>query len=207
MIREAFPTHGILGEEYGLEGAEREYTWVLDPIDGTRQFGFGLTNFSTLIALCHHGRPALGLMDLPLSDARFLGRAEAETTLNGRMLRVSGQTELSVAHAALANHDSFTGGSLAGYEALRAVVRASAFDGGSPAYGGLAAGKIDLCLNGPDLKPHDICALVPIVTGAGGVITDWHGGTLGMSSSGSILAAASEELHEDALACLPRSVG
>ena len=199
MIREAFPSHGILGEEYGWEGQGSGWTWVLDPIDGTRQFAFGTGNFSTLISLCHEGRPVLGVMDLPLADARFTGIAGQGTELNGRALRVSGQNSLAQAHAGLANHDSFTGGTDAGYEALRAGVRASVFDAGSPAYGGLAAGKIDLCLNGPDLDAYDICALVPIVTGAGGVISSWTGEQLTITSSGCILASASLELHEAAL--------
>ncbi|CUH77203.1 Histidinol-phosphatase [Tritonibacter multivorans] len=198
-LRAAFPDHGLLGEEYGADAAERDYTWVIDPIDGTRPYGFGLPNFASLAALCHHGRPILGMIDLPLLDVRYIGIAGQGTWLNGRKLQVSATKQLSQAHGMLANHDSFTDGTDAAYDALRARLRATAFDGGSPAYGALAAGKIDLCLNGPDLNAHDICALVPVVEGAGGVVTSWQGEPLTLASSGAIVASATAQLHDAAL--------
>lgn len=205
-LRAAYPDHGLLGEEYGGDATERDYTWVIDPIDGTRPYGFGLTNFASLAALCHHGRPILGMIDLPLLDVRYIGIAGQGSWLNGRKLQVSATQDLSQAHGMLANHDSFTNGTVAVYDALRPRLRATAFDAGSPAYGALAAGKIDLSLNGPDLNAHDICALVPVVEGAGGIVTSWQGEALTLASSGGIVATATPQLHDAALSVIANAL-
>ncbi len=202
-LHTAFPSHAIQGEEYGSNSGAAEYTWVLDPIDGTRQYGMGLGNFSTLIALCDGaGYPLLGMIDLPLMDARYFAVRGQGAWLNDRRLAVSGVTDLKQALTMLANQNSFFGAQARAYENLRAVVDGAAFDAGSPAYGALAAGKVDLCLNGGDLNAHDICALVPVIEEAGGIITNWQGGALGLTSSGAIVAAATPELHRAALAVL-----
>lgn len=199
-LQQCFPDHAILGEEFGHSAGDARYTWVLDPIDGTRQYGMGLGNFSTLIALCDDsGQPLLGMMDLPLMDARFYGVRGQGAWLNTRRLQVSDQSDLSSALVMLANQNSFEGPEAAAYERLRRRADGAAFDAGSPAYGALAAGKVDLCLNGGDLNAHDICALVAIVTEAGGCITDWAGGSLGLHSSGAIVASATPALHAAAL--------
>lgn len=201
----AFPDHAIQGEEYGSEKGIAEYTWVLDPIDGTRQFGMGLGNFATLIALCDGmGRPVIGVIDLPLMDVRYCAARGHGAYLNDRRLNVSNATLLGEALAMLANQNSFTHTDAVAYENLRSSVGQAAFDAGSPAYGALAAGKVDLCLNGGDLNAHDICALVPVVEEAGGMITNWQGEALGLWSSGAILASASPVLHQAALDVLTK---
>lgn len=199
-LHSVFPTHAIQGEEYGSNAGEADYTWVLDPIDGTRQFAMGLGNFATLIALCDGtGRPVLGMIDLPLMGARYFAQRGQGAFLNDRRLSVSGVTRLGGALAMLANQNSFQGAEARAYERLRGCVGDAAFDAGAPAYGALAAGKLDLCLNGGDLNAHDICALVPVVEEAGGTITDWQGQALGLWSGGAILASANAELHAAAL--------
>lgn len=198
-IRKTFPEHGILGEEFGQEPGRSAFTWVLDPIDGTRQFGTGLLDFSSLISLCRDGVPVLGLMDMPLVGARFSALQGHGTYFNTRRVQSAGQRDLAQAVIGLSNHDSFTGDSLRVYETFRPLGRVRAFDGGSPAYGSLARGLIDVCVNGPDLDAFDISALCPIVQEAGGVITDWQGGALSIESSGGIIASASAELHDAVL--------
>src|SRR5438309_9292758 len=87
LIREKFPTHGIIGEEFGPERADAEFVWVLDPIDGTKSFISGVPLFGTLIALTEHGRPILGIIDQPISRERWIGAAGRATTLNGAPIR------------------------------------------------------------------------------------------------------------------------
>ena len=201
-ISQAFPDHGILGEEYGAETGASAYTWVLDPVDGTRPFGAGLLNYASLISLCRDGVPVLGLIDLPLEGAQVMGLAGQGCTFAGRPVRTSGRAEFADAVIALANPESFAPESRAGFTRLQAEGRQRVYDGGSPAYGALARGLVDVCLNGDDLDAFDICALVPLVEGAGGVISDWEGGALGLASSGRIVASSSPALHDLVLARL-----
>ncbi|KIC12223.1 hypothetical protein RA19_02955 [Leisingera sp. ANG-M1] len=206
FLQEEFPEHGIWGEEFGGDQAAGGWTWVLDPIDGTRHFGMGLPGFSSLISLCLDGVPVLGVMDLPLGGACFSGIRGGEALLNGRPLQVSGVASLDRCQAAIANHDAFPGETARIYEALREAAQVSAFDAGSPAYGALAHGKLDLAINGTDLEGFDICALVPIVEGAGGVITGWAGEPLSLASCGGIIATSSQALHAEALDLIASAV-
>lgn len=194
-IRRRFPSHGILGEEFGTDTGQSPFTWVLDPIDGTRQFGAGLLNYASLISLCCDGVPVLGVIDLPVPNMRYVAAKGRGTQFAGRLVHTSARTELGSCVISLANPDSFSGPSAAAYNAFRTLGRTRVFDGGSPAYGALARGLIDICVNGDDLDAYDICALCPIVKEAGGAITDWTGKDLTLNSSGGIAASATAELH------------
>lgn len=194
-IADRFPDHGILGEEYGRETGRSAYTWVLDPIDGTRQFGAGLLNFASLISVCRDGVPVIGVIDLPLAGARYHAAEGAGSWFGRRRVRSSDTATLGDARISLANPDSFDERSRPGFERLRQAGRLNLFDGGAPAYGALARGLIDICLNGDDLDAYDICALCPVVTEAGGAITDWAGDGLSLASSGAIAASANKSLH------------
>ncbi|MEQ8895577.1 MAG: inositol monophosphatase family protein [Roseovarius sp.] len=204
IIAARHPTHGILGEEFGETGMEQEFVWVLDPIDGTRQFGARLMNFGVLIALCHEGRPVLGIIDQPLAGARYAAAEGHGATLNGRAITASGARALSRATVAIANPAAFPEEMREGADTLAEAARMVVYDGGCLAYGALARGQVDLCLNGPDLDAYDICALVPVVTQAGGTITDWEGRALTLASEGAILAAATPGLHAQAFDRLNR---
>ncbi|MEQ9258336.1 MAG: inositol monophosphatase family protein [Roseovarius sp.] len=205
IVRARHPDHGILGEEEGAEGLDREAVWVIDPIDGTRQFGARLMNFGVLVAFCEAGQPVLGLIDQPLAGARCLGVAGRGTKLNGRPVESRREATLGDAVVALANPRSFGPEEREGYEALAKAGRMHVFDGGCLAYAALARGMVDLCLNGGDLDAIDICALVPVVEGAGGAISDWRGAPLTLASSGAILAAATPGLHARALDLITRT--
>lgn len=201
-IRARFPTHGVLGEEYGSDVGRSDFTWVLDPIDGTRQFGAGLLNFASLISVCRNGVPIVGIIDLPMPGARYIAAEGLGATLGGRRIRSSKRLDLSDAIVSLANPDSFSCGSKDGFQNLRALGHVRVYDGGAAAYGALSRGLVDVCLNGDDLDAYDICALCPIVKEAGGVITDWKGKNLSIESSGCIVASASSRLHEKTLELL-----
>lgn len=199
LIAHRHPDHGILGEEFGAEDLDKEFVWVLDPIDGTRQFGARLLNFGVLIALCHHGKPVIGVIDQPIGHIRYCGIKGGGATLSGRCITSRKDADLDHAVLSLANPNSFCGESRRGFDALNSTGAMTGFDGGCLAYGALARGMVDVCLNGPDLDLFDICALVPIVEEAGGCITDWSGAPLSLSSRGAIVASGSIQLHETVL--------
>lgn len=199
QIKRQFPSHGILGEEYGSDTGSSAFTWVLDPIDGTRQFGAGLLNFASLISVCRDGEPVLGIIDLPIPRARYAAAEGKGTRFAGRPVRTSLRQDMMDSVVSLANPESFQKQSAHGYVSLRSSGRVRVFDGGAAAYGALARGLIDICLNGDDLDAYDICALCPVVQEAGGMITDWRGQSLSLASSGAIVASASSELHAKVL--------
>ncbi|SCY46563.1 inositol monophosphatase family protein [Paracoccus tibetensis] len=205
-IRRQFPSHGILGEEYGPQAGTSAFTWVLDPIDGTRQFGAGLLDYASLIAVCRDGVPVLGIIDTPVPHARYAAAAGQGALFAGRAIRSSIRTDMTGAVISLANPNSFSDETAFGYEALRSTGRVRVHDGGALAYGALARGRVDVCINGDDLDAYDICALCPVVQEAGGVITDWRGESLSLASRGGIVASASPELHAKVLERLQGSL-
>ena len=200
IVSERHPDHGLLGEEFGATAADREFTWVIDPIDGTRHFGARLLNFGVLIGLCQGVEPILGIVDQPLANARFFAASGGGATLNGARIGSSGTDTLNEAKIALANPNSFTPPYDAAFRKLSGAGRMTVFDGGCLAYSALARGMVDICLNGPDLDPFDICPLVPIVREAGGVITSWTGEALSLDYAGPIVASATPDLHQEVLA-------
>ena len=203
LIAEAFPGHGIVGEEQGAERADAEYVWVLDPVDGTKSFISGIPVFGTLIALTHRGRPILGLIDQPVSGERWIGAVGQPTTLNGEAAEARPRGGLGQAVMWSTSPHMFDAdpANRADYDRLRKTVRFVHYGGECYQYGLLASGFIDLVVEA-DMEVYDYCALVPVVEGAGGVITDWRGQDLGFDSDGRIVAAASPKLHAAALAAL-----
>lgn len=205
-IDAAYPDHGVLGEEFGSRDLDRDWVWVIDPIDGTRQFAAGLPNYGVLIALCHRGAPVLGIICQPRLGDVYLGLSDPSGVkgawLNGAPIRTAQPPALAEGIACLSDPDAFDDATRPGMLAIQRSSRWNVYDGGCLGYGALAEGRIALCLNGPNLDCFDICALAPVVEGAGGVITDWRGGALTLASSGEIVAAASPALHQEALALL-----
>ena len=190
------PQAGIEGEELGIERADAAWRWVIDPIDGTIAFACGKPLFTTLVALLHEGRPVLGLIDQPIVGERWVGTAEG-TTLNGQPVQV--RTGTPVAHARVA----CTAPSLLGagplLERLRAEVHVISWGGDAYNYGALAAGQLDVVIE-RGLAPHDYAALVPVVRGAGGRVTDWSGRDLEqVSGDASVLATGCPALHDEVL--------
>lgn len=201
-IEQRVPDHGVLGEEFGTVGLDREYLWVLDPIDGTKQFAAGLADFGTLIALCRNGEPVIGIIDLPHLDRRCLGVAGRLTTVNGGAVACQPKAKVSDCVMSSSGPDAFKSGeTTAGFDRLRKATAWNVYGGGCAGYVSLACGLVDICLDG-NLDAFDFCALVPVIEGAGGVITDWQGKPLGLDSGPLIVAASDAALHRDVLACL-----
>ncbi|ANH08829.1 histidinol-phosphatase [Shinella sp. HZN7] len=194
-IAARFPAHGVLGEEFGAEGLDEEFVWVIDPIDGTKAFVGGLAVYGTLIALTCGGTPILGLIDNPVTGDRWLGLSGRPTTLNGAPVRTAATTRLAEAFMANGNPEPFAPVERARLERLRSSARWCVYGGSCMAYGRVADGSIDISVDG-GLDPFDFCALVPVITGAGGCITDWEGRPLTLTSSGNLcVAAANGALH------------
>jgi inositol-phosphate phosphatase/L-galactose 1-phosphate phosphatase/histidinol-phosphatase len=202
LIEARFPDHGILGEEHGSVRAEAEHLWVLDPIDGTKSFISGIPLFGTLIALLHRGRPVLGVIDQPILGERWLGGAGRSTTLNGAPVQARPCPSLAAATLFSTAPDSmFASFEAEGFARLRRAVKLVRTGADCYAYAQLASGFVDLVVEG-QLKPYDYCALVPVIEGAGGVITDWQGRPLGLASDGKVIASGDPTLAAAARARL-----
>ena len=201
LIEAHYPEHGILGEEFGSVRDDAEYVWVLDPIDGTKSFISGVPLFGTLIALTRDRRPIIGIIDQPISRERWAGASGRPTTLNGLTIRCRGCPGLAGATLFATTPEMFKGKDAALFARVSSAVKLTRFGADCYAYGLLAAGFVDLVLEA-SLKPYDFCAMVPIVEGAGGVATDWRGGSLHLAYDGRILVAGDRRVHDAALALL-----
>jgi len=201
VIERAFPAHGILGEEHGAVRLDAEYVWVLDPIDGTKSFISGFPLFGTLIALLHRGRPVLGIIDQPVIRERWVGAEGRPTTFLGKPARTRPCKRIADATLYSTSPDMFRGPDAPGYDQLRKQVKLPRFGGDCYAYGQLANGHVDIVVEAR-LQPYDYLAQVPIIAGAGGILTDWQGKPLGLESDGRIAAAGDPRLHKDVLRLL-----
>jgi inositol-phosphate phosphatase/L-galactose 1-phosphate phosphatase/histidinol-phosphatase len=201
LIEARFPEHGILGEEFGRVREDAEFVWALDPIDGTKSFISGVPLFGTLVALTRGGRSILGVIDQPILRERWVGAVGRPTTLNGVAIRCRACPMLAAATLFATTPDMFDGQDAASFARVSAAVKLTRFGADCYAYGLVATGFVDLVLEA-SLKPYDFCAMVPIVEGAGGVATDWRGGSLHLASDGRILVAGDRRAHDAALALL-----
>lgn len=200
MIEKHFPSHGIFGEETGATPGDGSL-WVIDPIDGTKSFVTGLPLFGTLLAHLRDGVPVMGLVDMPILGERWTAEATGTTLLNGVPVRTSDCRDLASARFMTTSPEGFKGEDEAAYRRLSNAVGLRRFGGDCYAYALLASGHCDVIAE-CGLQPYDYLALVPVIEGAGGVVTDWSGAALTLNSDGRVLAAATPELHCAALALL-----
>jgi inositol-phosphate phosphatase/L-galactose 1-phosphate phosphatase/histidinol-phosphatase len=201
LIAAEYPAHGILGEEHGSERTDAEFVWVLDPIDGTKSFISGVPLFGTLIALLHQGRPVLGVIDQPISRERWHGLAGQPSTFNRQPIRTRPCDALAKATLFAGAPEQFRGADAEAAMRLIGGAKLTRYNGDCYAYGLLAAGFIDgVCEVG--LKPYDFCAVIPVIEGAGGIITDWDGSALGLGSRGHVIAAGDKRSHAAAVRVL-----
>jgi myo-inositol-1(or 4)-monophosphatase len=201
FLAERFPGHGIMGEEYGTERGEAEWLWVLDPIDGTRAFLTGRPLFGTLIGLLHRGVPVLGLIEQPVTGERWLGVAGWGTRFTsplGGEARVRPCPRLEEAELAVTSPDIFDAGRMARFERVRRAARRVSWGGDCYAYGLIALGLVDAVVEST-LKPWDWAALVPVIEGAGGRMTDWEGQPLTLASAGDVVAVGDAALLPEIL--------
>jgi myo-inositol-1(or 4)-monophosphatase len=204
LLRARFPDHGVVGEEHGAERAEAEHVWVIDPIDGTRAFVTGRPLFGCLIALLHRGRPVLGVIDQPATGERWIGVAGRPTVFRSPLGGSAGCRacpRLDQAEFSCTAPDIFAAGDRPRFERLRAAARRVTWGGDCYAYGLLALGLVDVVAEST-LKLWDWAALVPVVEGAGGRVTDWEGRPLTPASDGRVLAVGDPALLPEAVRLL-----
>jgi histidinol-phosphatase len=201
LIEARFPDHGILGEERGRTRPEADCVWVIDPVDGTKSFISGVPLFGTLIALTVKGVPVLGVVDQPILRERWIGAEGRPTTLNGKTVKTRTCSGLDRATLYATSPEMFTGPDAKDFDNLRSAVKLARYGADCYAYGLLAAGFVDLVVE-VGLKPYDFCALVPVIEGAGGEISDWRGEALTLASDGRVLAAGDPALAQAARARL-----
>jgi histidinol phosphatase-like enzyme (inositol monophosphatase family) len=203
LIEQSYPDHGIIGEEHGMKNAGAKYVWVLDPIDGTKSFVTGRPIFGTLIALCRDGVPIVGIIDCSALSERWVGATGRPTTHRTRLGPcgiVKTRACPALDHAALycTSPLMFGDAEFPRFERVRRAVKLPLYGGDCYAYGLLASGYADLVIEA-SLKVYDWAALVPVIEGAGGRVTDWAGGRLDLSTaSGQVLAAGDPRTHDDA---------
>jgi myo-inositol-1(or 4)-monophosphatase len=203
LIEKTYPDDSILGEEYGEKKGTSGYRWLIDPIDGTRAFIVGITLWGTLIALEYRGKPIIGILDQPIQNERFIGvggKARLQTPETTIALHTRACTRLADAVVTTTHPFAyFTPEEIALFDRLAKKCRMSRFHGDCYSYGMLAMGFID-CVVEAGLKPWDTAALIPIVEGAGGVITDWNGNTI--TGGGRVVAAGDARVHAEAVKLL-----
>ena len=203
VLAERFPEHGIVGEEYGVDRPDARFRWVLDPIDGTRAFVSGRPTFGTLIALMDGDTPILGVIDQPVSGERWVGAVGRTTVFRGsyggqvgcRRCPLLADAELSC------TSPEMLGADMPRFQRLVGGVRRNYWGGDCYAHGLLSIGQIDLVVEST-MKLWDWAALVPVVEGAGGRVTDWSGGRLRPDGDGRVLSVGDPALLPQIVALL-----
>ncbi len=199
MIGAARPDDAILGEEFGIKDGTSGYTWVLDPIDGTKSFVIGRPTFGTLIALCKEGAPILGVIDQPILKERWVGD-NAQTLFNGEPVKTAPCKSLDAARIGSTTPAMF--------ENVGAVYKSfnenKFFWGGDCyQYGLMANGYVDVIIEA-GMQPYDYLALSPIIKGAGGHISDYDGNPLSLESGETVVACGDPLLWPEVQKTLKR---
>ncbi|RKS18982.1 myo-inositol-1(or 4)-monophosphatase [Pseudomonas sp. WPR_5_2] len=203
LIQDRYPAHGILGEEEGSVVGSSELIWVLDPIDGTRAFITGLPLWGTLIALNDGQRPVLGVMNQPFTGERYIGTPDGAWR-NGTKLQTRSCQGLSSATLMCTTPDMFdTPVRREAFQSVASQAKLARFGGDCYAYCMLASGFVDVIVEA-NLQPYDVQALIPIIEGAGGVITAWDGSTA--QNGGSVVACGDPVLHAQLVGLLRHAI-
>ena len=196
LIQNKYPNHGILGEEFEAKNIDSEYLWVIDPIDGTRSFIAGHKDFGTLIALLHNNIPIIGIINCPMHQERWVGVDGGKTTMNNLEVNTSKITSLNQSYFCTSglyvDDDHFR----QGCDKIIKKTKYHRLGGDCYMYGMVASGLIEVVLE-DTLKVHDYMALIPVIEGAGGIVSDKYGKSVSIHSKGSIVASANKILHKE----------
>ncbi len=206
QINMHFPHHGIIGEEYGKTESSSEYTWLIDPIDGTRALMAGFPTFTILLALSRNHSPYFGAIYQPITGELWIGQAAQKSEHNGTTIQTRQTESLQKAFFSTTSLLLFSPAQRLVVEKIIAECKACQFGGDAYGYAQIASGNIDLIIEA-GLKPYDFMALVPVIEGAGGKITDWSGAPLHLESAGMVCAAGDERIHRQALEVLATLTG
>ena len=197
-IQEHFPDDGIIGEEFPAHQPDAARQWIIDPIDGTRTLIAGFPTFTTLIAFMENDRAVTSAMLQPMTGEFWVGEQQQHTTLNGKPVHCRQHiTSLEEAHFATTSPFLVEAKDKPIIEHFMQEAKLCLLGGDGYAYGRFASGGVDLVIES-GMQPYDFMPLIPIVTGAGGIMTDWQGAELTLHSQGQVIAASSKALHEQA---------
>ncbi|MFA5489427.1 MAG: histidinol-phosphatase [Candidimonas sp.] len=205
QIQATYPEHGILGEEFDGKDLGADYVWVIDPIDGTKSFITGVPVYGTLICLAHKGRPVLGIIDHPATNDRWVGAQGMPSIFNGETITTRLCPSLGDALLSCSNPEPFRPLEREAFETLRDATKWRIYGSSCYAYGCVASGTVDIAIDCGRHREVDYCALVPVIEGAGGMITDWEGEPLTIYSGNRLVASGNPELHKEVLAILARA--
>lgn len=198
LISKEFPDHGILGEEFGVTNESAEYQWILDPIDGTKSFITGTVTFGTLIALLKNGQPVFGVINQPVLNEFLIGDNESAELNNVQVKvrecgKIENATLLTTDHL---NIEKFQNSKA--FENLMRRVKMYRQWGDCYGYYLVATGFADIMID-PIMSVWDTMALIPIIRGAGGKITDYQGND---PVRGNSTVATAGNIHEDVISVL-----
>lgn len=201
QLQAEFPDDGIFGEEYGVEGLDRDTVWVVDPIDGTRSFIAGVPLFGMLMSMTRKGEALIGICRLPALHQVYSAAKGLGATLNGERITASGQTRLSEAMLFINEGEKIYEEHPEAFGRLMKAGHLRRLSYDCQPHALVATGQVDAVVDF-GLKPYDFFAMVPIVQEAGGIITDWSGAPLDFESDGRVVTAATPELHAEVIALL-----
>jgi len=194
-INNKFPNHQVIGEEFGIKKSSSDYTWVIDPIDGTRSFVIGNPTWSNLIALNYKGNPAVGLANFPILNKYYLNFDNKKSYVfeNGKKKKISVSKNIPLNQIKVSG--AFHGAvSLTQQMKIPKVLRLMQFPTADAlSYAHLCEGKIDVVFQATN-KIWDIHPLMPIIKAAGGVVTTWD--NKNAVNAGSILVSANQSIHD-----------
>ncbi len=200
LIEKTYPEHGIIGEEYGNKTTSSPYSWVLDPIDGTRAFIIGMPTWTTLIGLYRDGKPLLGVMNQPFVGELFYGNPDGAWHLHhGQTTAIHVRPSVSLAKAAAGTTSPHLYGKYPNFETLQKTVTSMRYGGDAYFFSLVAAGQLDIAMD-PGLQIYDMAALIPIIKGAGGVVGTWTDNDPNLG--GNVFAASSQALLDEARALM-----
>lgn len=195
MIQAQYPGHGICGEEFENQNIDAEFTWVLDPIDGTAPFIAGLPVYGTLIALAWKKRPFLGVINHPVTSDRWTGVVGEFAERNKKPVSVRTCPKPDKAFATCSNPDQMSEAEFVRFAKVRKTASYVQYGGSCFAYGLIASGRVDFCIDS-GMDPYDYFATSAVISGAGGCLTDWEGNDLTLEWSGQILASGDRRCHD-----------
>jgi myo-inositol-1(or 4)-monophosphatase len=203
LIHRQRPDDAVLGEEFGATEGTSPYRWVLDPLDGTRAFITGRHEWGQLIALEEKGKAVLGILDQPVLGERFVGvNGAAHLVQSGQSTVLKTRPCAALSDAILCATDPasyFSADQLHRFQRVKDKVRLTRYGGDCYIFAAMALGFVDVIIEA-GFQPWDTAALIPIVEGAGGIITSWSGGSVAPGHT--ILAAGDKRLHSEAMALL-----
>ena len=198
LINNTYPNHGVLAEEFDNTKLSSEYLWVIDPIDGTKSFISGHKDFGTLIALLYKKKPVLGIINCPAHNERWIGVENHITTLNGKNIHTSSKKSIEDCYTITTGLYFKDKKFRNGFNNIINKSKYYIFGGDCYMYGMLSSGLVDIVVE-DTLKAHDYMALVPVIQGAGGIITDKYNNSITLDSDGSVVATANSLIHKQAI--------